>query len=495
MSNATLTDEQVTGLFSHYAYGDNGWNKFTCDVLGVTLDEAQEQIVYAVQHNSRVRAQSGHARGKDYVAAVVAECHMNLRIPSKTLCIAPGFTQVVNIMMTEITKIHNNAKYPLGGTVLTQQIKHDGYPDWFLLGFKPSDYDLQTWTGFHSQNLMVIVTEADGLAEDSWNAIEGLLTGDSRLLMVLNPNATKGKTYSASLSQSYANFKLSCLTAPNVIAKRTIYPGQVDYEYVVRHVRDHTTEISPEEYTKAECDFHWEGKTYRPDDFFRVKVLGEYPRESEGVLIPASWIDAAMERWPDAMKNLNGDPLMLGVDVAGMGRDATVFIHRYGNVVTKIDRYLQQDHMATVGRTQHELELGSNGKRAIGFVDTIGEGAGVYSRGRELKLNVVSAKASESAEGLTDISGEITFQNMRAYMYWAIRDALDPKQGVNLALPPDPELKEELAGLAWEFKSTGKVQLEDKDKIKERIGRSPDKADALSLTYYPPPRKPRAALI
>lgn len=138
--------------------------------------------------------------------------------------------------------------------------------------------------------------------------------------------------------------------------------------------------------------------------------------------------------------------------------------------------------MVTAGRIKGLLDLCEG---AAANIDTIGEGAGVYSRCREQDLNVVSAKFSKSAKGLKDYSDQRTFANMRAYCYWAIRDALNPEYEENLALPPDDELTEELHEVKWSLRSNGDIIIEPKEDIKKRIGRSPDKGDALALTYFP----------
>jgi hypothetical protein len=100
-------------------------------------------------------------------------------------------------------------------------------------------------------------------------------------------------------------------------------------------------------------------------------------------------------------------------------------------------------------------------------------------------MNVVSAKFSNSANGRTDLTNQRQFVNMRAYCYWALRDALDPKLGGDFAIPPDDELIEEMSTMTFETKSDGKIQIEPKEDIKERLGRSPDKADAAALTFWP----------
>ena len=125
-------------------------------------------------------------------------------------------------------------------------------------------------------------------------------------------------------------------------------------------------------------------------------------------------------------------------------------------------------------------------EEAKAFIDTIGEGAGVYSRLLELGCkNAYSCKFSHGVKGLHDITGCYNFANMRAYLFWCIRDWLNPKNGFNPALPPDDELMEELTEPHWQFMSDGRIIIEKKDEIKKRLKRSPDKMDALANTFYP----------
>ena len=168
-----------------------------------------------------------------------------------------------------------------------------------------------------------------------------------------------------------------------------------------------------------------------------------------------------------------------------MGRDDSVLCPRYGNYVPEFEAHQSAgtaDHMHVAGMTSKHLD--KKGTKA--FVDTIGEGAGVFSRLQELGYkNAFSCKFSESAHGLNDITGEYTFANMRAYLFWAVRDWLNPKNGFGAALPPCDKLMEEATETHWKFMSNGKIIIEPKEEIKKRIKRSPDWFDALANTFYP----------
>lgn len=464
------------------------------------LDPDQEAILRSIQRNRRTVVRSGHARGKDFITAVACLCFLFLCYPCKVICTGPTDRQVVNIMMAECTKLWKGAKFPLGGRFTTHGWRFSPtHTEWFLLGFKAADKDTESWTGFHSQNIMVAVTEASGITQETYNAIEGLLTGNSRLLLVLNPNQTTGEAYQAFKSPLYTKFTLSCLNAPNVVAGKTLIPGQVDRRWVndVMQKPGWVSDVYPGDERPEEHDFQWDLgdgrglRWFRPSDLFLVKVMGEWPREPEGQLIPLAWVEAAHHRWLEweaqgkPLRTPGGswiDPLRLGVDVAGMGVDSTVYLRRYGWIVSELAAFGQSDHMATAGHVVSILEAEPE---AIALLDTIGEGAGVYSRLRELRQPVESVKFSEGAENLRDLTGERKFLNLRAYCYWAVRDALDPKLGGKLALPPVDELTQDLTAPQWTRNSQGKIVLQPKDEIRLRLGRSPDYGDALALTYAP----------
>ena len=481
------------------------WCKFVRDVLGVYLDVEQEAILRSVQYNRRTSVASGTARGKDFVAACASVCFMYLTPRwnakgelvenTKVALTAPTDRQVKNIMMPEVSRLFNRAKSRgavLPGRLNAYDIRTD-YDEWFLTGFKADENNHEAWSGFHAVNTMFVVTEASGVSDNIFEAIEGNLQGNSRILLVFNPNTSVGYAARSQKGDRWHKFQLNSLTAPNVVQKKIIIPGQVDYEWVVDKVSNWCMPITEEDVQDEQDDFLFEGRWYRPDDTFRKKVLGKFPKVAEDVLIPSQWIEAAQERWRLANGHapITNDSRVLGVDVAGMGRDSTVFCERVGRWVGEFKAHNsggQADHMKIAGEIV---------ARRAGFpgmfvsIDTIGEGAGVYSRCLEIddKRYIISCKYSEAAKmkdkDLSDITGQHKFVNMRAYLFWCVRDWLDPKNETGAMLPPDETLAEEATEIRWSFRSDGKILVEAKDEIKKRLGRSPDKFDALANTFYP----------
>ena len=476
------------------------WCLFARDVLGARLDSEQKAILHAFQHENMVAVASGVARGKDYIAACAALCFMyltprfgkngDLVSNTKVFMTAPTGRQVEEIMMPEVSRLYRKAGI-LPGRELSTSIRTD-YKEWFLTGFKADDQNMEAWSGLHANNIAFIVTEASGMSETIFSAIEGNLQGNSRLLILFNPNVTTGYAARAMKSERFKKFRLNSLNAENVVSKRNVIPGQVDWRWVDDHVKSWCTPIRKDDFNEGEGDFEWEGRLYRPNDLARVKILGLFPKVGKDVLIPVEWIEIANKRWEQLRKD-GYDPYLkrsalIGVDVAGMGRDSSVLCPRYGNYVSEFiihDSAGEADHMHIVGLAKTQKNRGLYLKNKV-FIDTIGEGAGVYSRFVELhEKNVYSAKVSYSAKGLHDVTGEYEFANMRAYLHWAVRDWLNPKNGYGPALPPDDKFVEEATEIHWKFQSDGKIIIEPKDDIKDRIGRSPDKFDALSLTFWP----------
>lgn len=198
-------------------------------------------------------------------------------------------------------------------------------------------------------------------------------------------------------------------------------------------------------------------------------------------VIPTDWIKAAQARWKD--KDAKGNMTALGFDPARGGIDKSTAARRHGQW---FDKLISVPGMVT-----------NDGPKAAGFVvplirngacicvDAIGIGSSALDFIRGLNLLVLPVVGSESS-GLSDKSGMMRFRNKRAEMYWCLREALDPTNPDPIALPPDQELLGDLCAVRYKVVMLGKVaaiQIRDKDEIREVLGRSPDKGDAVAMTF------------
>jgi hypothetical protein len=218
---------------------------------------------------------------------------------------------------------------------------------------------------------------------------------------------------------------------------------------------------------------------------FQNRVLGEFYSSDEDGVIPLSWIEAAMERyrqWVEAGSERPTEGLhTVGVDVARSGEDKTIMAIRHGNVITELRESSREDLMKTTGRVVGILEP-NEGMMAV--VDVIGIGAGVVDRLRELKKSVDPFNAS-AGTNRRDSSGELGFVNCRAAGWWNLREMLDPSSDHELAIPPDDLLLGDLTAPHWRIMSGGRIQVESKDDIKKRIGRSTDRGDGAVMAVWP----------
>jgi hypothetical protein len=196
-------------------------------------------------------------------------------------------------------------------------------------------------------------------------------------------------------------------------------------------------------------------------------------------LIPTEWLEKAIARFDARNKEL---PLSsIGVDVARGGNDKTVITLCYGNWFACQQVYAGS--MTRTGDTVAQIVLAARGTSACSVnVDVIGVGSSVFDSLRRLIGNAAHAMNSAQASTAKDKSGQLSFVNKRAEWWWSLREALDPAGSENIALPPDRELLSDLAAPRWRLTVRG-IQVEAKETIIRRIGRSPDKGDSLVYAH------------
>lgn len=200
-------------------------------------------------------------------------------------------------------------------------------------------------------------------------------------------------------------------------------------------------------------------------------------------IIPTTWVMAAMERGKLASKP--SVPLSaLGVDPSRGGEDHFVIAKRYANWFAPLIRY--EGYEAPDGQTGANLIIKAIDADSdpIINIDIIGVGSSPhdflveYNAASEIN-EINFSEASQSY----DASGKFKMANVRAECYWGMREALNPESGEDICLPDDDQLKADLCAPRYKITTRG-IQVESKDEIRERIGRSPDDGDAVVLARY-----------
>jgi phage terminase large subunit len=212
----------------------------------------------------------------------------------------------------------------------------------------------------------------------------------------------------------------------------------------------------------------------REHPWVMVNVLGKFPPGQSNALISVDDASAAARRDLDRLLYMN-EPRIMGVDVARFGDDESVFSFRQGRAAFTQRCFRNLDLMGLTGNAANSIQ---KFKPDACFIDVTGIGAGVYDRLKELGYRV-----SPVEFGGKPVSPG--YLNRRAEMWKLMADWI--RSG---AIPDDSQLISELPGPTYKFASDGRLQLESKDDMKKRGVPSPNRADALALTFAAPvPRK------
>jgi len=201
-------------------------------------------------------------------------------------------------------------------------------------------------------------------------------------------------------------------------------------------------------------------------------------------IIPAAWIVEAQKRWtPDGWKTHQMSAM--GFDPAGGGKDSAVLAWRHYGWYAPLHAEVGD---ITAESTAGAIAIFENRRDNAPVVVDVGGGyAGAVSV--RLKDNGVTIQPFNGA-GETfgrALKSKIPFSNKRAEAWWRFREALDPEQdgGSVVALPPDAELAADLLApcLNPRVLEAGQIQVESKLDLRKRLGRSPDKGDAVVMCW------------
>lgn len=213
--------------------------------------------------------------------------------------------------------------------------------------------------------------------------------------------------------------------------------------------------------------------------------------DHEWQVIPSSWVEKAQERWNNAPQKTRR-MLALSADIAMGGADnLTIGSLHEGNWFSPIEKTPGVDVKDPIEVSAKMLRLRRDD--ADMSVDlTGGWGSGVRSHLINNQNIDCFGIVYSAASGARTSDGKFGFKNLRAEMWWKLREALDPEGGQDekLMLPPSTRLKAELTTPRWVIRGTD-ILIESKDDIRKRVGGSTDEADVIAQLWH---RKDQAVL-
>lgn len=449
---------------SRWMYSPVTWAK---DCLAVNLTGYQSEILDAIPVRRRVAIRGPHGLGKSFIGAVAVNWFATTRelagVDWKIITTASAWRHLEVYLWPEIHKWANRINFEILGRapfdrrreLMDLRLKLDHGAATAVASNTPEKIE-----GAHADSLLYILDEAKIIEPATWDSVEGAFSGagtdtaaEAFALAMSTPGPPAGRFYD--------------------IHRRA--PGYEDWW--VRHVTlDEAIEAGRISREWAEQ----RARQWGPDSaMYANRVLGEFHASDEDAVIPLAWIEAAIERWHEwdrAGRPSPGGPVWIGVDV-GRGGDETVLACRDGWALTLEGQRFQRNTMATVAAVQ------ARPGRAI--VDVIGLGAGVYDRLREAGAKPLAYTGSGKTTR-RDRSGKWGFTNVRSAAYWHVRELLDPAYDPVLALPPDDLLISDLTTPTWEVTSgvPPRIKVEAKEDVVARLGRSPDRGDAVVMSLW-----------
>jgi len=433
---------------------------FVEEMLHVTPTPQQRQALEAVALGTHVSIKSGHGTGKTAFDAWIIIWFMCTRKDAQVPCTAPTEAQLKNVLWKELAlwldKLDPFFKNQL--VITSDKFYHkDHQLTWFAVARTARSEKPEALQGFHAANLLFIIEEASGVAEEVFTVVRGALTDDrNRCVMTSNPTRTTGFFYNS--HTLWDGEPWTCLT----------FNGEESPIVGERYIREIAVEFGED------------------SDVYRVRVLGEFPVESDFTLIPKEWVAAALERKVSPIQRLADKKYdAAGVDVARYGENKTVFVLVRGVTVVGILQYPKQSTMKTAAQVVALCKMVEPNNIKV---DEIGVGAGVVDRVLEQGYNISGVEVGRQA------THKDKFANLRADYYWSLRKRFE-EGSISLAplvslLSRSDMIKfvEQICSIRYEHNPSGKIAIWSKEKMRRDGLKSPDLADALMLAfadYYP----------
>lgn len=419
---------------------------FVREVLGVEPDEWQVEFLNAVARGERkISIRSGHGVGKSTGGSWAMLWYLLTRYPVKVVVTAPTSSQLYDALFAELKRWVKELPPAVQELLDVKQERIElkaSATEAFISARTSRAEQPEALQGVHSDNVMLVADEASGVPEQVFEAAAGSMSGHNAVTILFgNPVRSSGFFFDTHnrLRGEWWTKRVSCEDSK-----------RVSKEYI-EEMKSRYGEDS---------------------NAFRIRVLGEFPRSDDDTIIPMELLESAKNR--DVVFNPDAE-VVWGLDVARFGSDSSVLCKRKVNVVTDLTRWRNLDLMQLTGAVVAQYE-GTDFKERPSeiLVDSIGLGAGVVDRLRELGLPARGINVSESPA-----LGQ-TYLNLRAELWHKAKAWLEKR---DCKLPNNEDLIAELATVRYQFTSNGKIKIESKDDIRRRGMKSPDMADAFVLTF------------
>ncbi|MCX6822231.1 MAG: hypothetical protein NTW30_05655 [Candidatus Aenigmarchaeota archaeon] len=442
---------EVQILISENRYKEIRAEYFEKFIKGEHLTWQQYLILKSVeralskQGKNKISISSGHGIGKSNVLSMLILwylfCFKDAQIP----CTAPTSEQMHDILWKELAAMHKRmpAKIQSLYDWSANYIRIVESPEtWFARAKTARKENPEALAGVHGDHVMFVVDESSGVPQEIFNTAEGAMTGENVIvIMISNPTRMIGYFYDSHNSdkEAWETMQFSSKDSPIV-----------NEDYITRITEKHGEE----------------------SDEYKIRVLGEFPAadaiDDQGY-VPL-FLETDLRQVEDML--FVGDCLM-GIDPAGEGKDETVWVVR--------DRF--KSKIVCKEKISNEKSIAEKTLTLMDYYKVRPEN--IYVDNFGIGANVAQEMAIEGyrVNGINvgDKAYDERFVNLRAEVYWKIKEWV--RTGGEFITHDGWK---ELLYIRYRNQLGGKLQIMPKGDMKKKLGRSPDHADALSLTFVRP---------
>ena len=412
-------------------------------ILRAEPDEWQERALNAIATESRIAVASGHGVGKTALTSWLIHWFMSTRPNPQVVVTANTKNQLDSKTWRELAKWNQRA---VNGHwfqhTATRFFLKESPDTWFASAIPWTEQNSEAFAGTHEDYVLNLFDEASAIPDVIWDVVEGSMTTDNAKWAAFgNPTRNTGR-----FRECWGRFR------------HRWYGMQVD---------SRTAKQASKEQIQA-----WIEDYGLDSDFVKVRVLGEFPSQSDNQFISGADVDACMKYEAAGYEGL---PKILAADIARFGDDQSVIAIRQGRKVHPLIAWRGMDLMASADKIAEAID---EWKPDAVVIDETGIGSGVVDRLRQLRYEVFGFNGGESPKD------KETYRNKRVEVWGLMRAALRER----MEMPKDEALKADLIGPEYAFTPTQQLQLEKKEDMKRRGLASPDRGDALAMTWAVNPK-------
>jgi hypothetical protein len=443
---------------------------FAEDCLGVKCWPRQAEFMRAIASDKRVAVRSGHKTGKSTALVCVAIWWTALR-DGITIYMSPEKQQIKENLYTQ-TLVLAEKLNDLGMGAESTSIDPDYGIMWpsknRIFGVTANTKKKETRAGF-SGKLLYIIDEASGVGDDMFKI--ALTAPNAKVVLSSNPTRNEGYYYDV----FHDNQKGSIWTKLHISSREAVISQAQDpdrYQYLASH--DWVNDMIQSE---GEGSYH-----------VAVRVDGNFATTNDESLIPYGIIDMSAKAWRETGYDNQTGPVMIGVDPARFGSDKTAIVWRRGEWCSKpsLFSHLSSDQIADEVRTiakQIRRLTGYQEKINVNIDSSNANAVSDWLKGRtdsSDKENFIVTEVSSASS-----SDDDRFAQKRCEMWNDLKQWL--RNGGQI--PFDSMLMNDLKMVKFSYRSNGRQQVEKKEDLRKRIGRSTDAGDALCLSLVRPKKK------